>query len=339
MSNSVYGRFIRRKGSGNRMFTMLVQEKKKKYTIDYDYLWKTVITELFEDFMYLFAPDLAKKIDWRCEPKALEQELLKLFPKHDKKGTRHMDKLMEVKLKNGKDQWLLIHVEIQQSKDDHFGLRMFQYFYRTFDKYEQKIVAIALLTDGTPSFHPTAFRYNFHGTKLTYQFNTYKILDQDETNLLQMNNRFAYAILAGKYALETKKNMDIRYQFKRKLLTLVLQDQHILRENKRSYLNTLFSFIDYLLYIPIDLKEKLQIQLNPLINKEVSTLMQPMKIEPSPMIKDYIAMKREEGIKEGVKEVTKKMLQKEINIEMIIECTGLSKEKIMLLQKELEGQA
>lgn len=68
-----------------------------------------------------------------------------------------------------------------------------------------------------------------------------------------MNNRFAYAILAGKYALEINKAMDIRYQFKRNLLTLVLQDKYILRQNKRSYLNTLFSFIDYSLNIPIDL--------------------------------------------------------------------------------------
>jgi predicted transposase/invertase (TIGR01784 family) len=71
-----------------------------------------------------------------------------------------------------------------------------------------------------------------------------------------------------------------------------------------------------------------------------------MKMKPSPMIKDYIAMKREEGIKEGVKkgkvdgikEVAKRMLQKKMEIENIIECTGLSKEKIMLLQKELEDQ-
>ncbi|MDQ0178190.1 hypothetical protein [Bacillus chungangensis] len=66
--------------------------------------------------------------------------------------------------------------------------------------------------------------------------------------------------------------------------------------------------------------------------------MQPMKIDPSLMIKDYIAMKREEGIKEGVKEVTKKMLQKKMENETVIECTGLSKEKIMLLQKELQAK-
>jgi predicted transposase/invertase (TIGR01784 family) len=106
-----------------------------------------------------------------------------------------------------------------------------------------------------------------------------------------------------------------------------------------------------LLYIPLELKEKLQTQLNPLIDKEVSTLMQPMKMEPSPMIKDYIAMKREEGIKAGmkegvkkgkvegikvgVKEVAKKMLQKNMDIETIIECTGVSKEAILHLQKKL----
>lgn len=130
--------------------------------------------------MHCVAPDLAVKIEWRHEPKPLEQERLKLFPSSSRKGKRVSDKLIEVKLKNGKNQWILIHVEIQQSKEDNFALRMYQYFYRSFDKYEQKICAIAVLTDGNRSFHPTAYQYHFHGTKLTYQFNTYKILDQDE---------------------------------------------------------------------------------------------------------------------------------------------------------------
>ncbi|QQK74766.1 hypothetical protein HUG15_03515 [Salicibibacter cibarius] len=87
---------------------------------------------------------------------------------------------MQVHLKDGKEQWILVHVEVQRDKEDHFSERMFQYFYRIFDKYDQKIYAIALLTDANRSFHPTSYDYHFHGTSLTYAYNTYKIWTKDE---------------------------------------------------------------------------------------------------------------------------------------------------------------
>ena len=43
---------------------------------------------------------------------------------------------------------------------------------------------------------------------------------------------------------------------------------------------------------------------------------------------------REEGRKESRKEIAKEMLKKDINIETIMECTGLTKEKILELQNE-----
>lgn len=55
------------------------------------------------------------------------------------------------------------------------------------------------------------------------------------------------------YVIKSKNNMNKRYQFKRKLMILIMQDQRIHRRYKRSYLTTLFSFIDYLLYIPNEL--------------------------------------------------------------------------------------
>ncbi|QQK79300.1 Rpn family recombination-promoting nuclease/putative transposase [Salicibibacter cibi] len=180
----------------------LVQEKPAQY-LDQDGLWKKVITDLFKPFMLFFAPDLYDKLDWSRMPDSLEQELHRTFPVIE--GKRYTDKLMKIHLKDGKEQWILAHIEVQGYKDDDFSERMFQYFYRIFDKYQQKIFTIALLADPDRSFKPTVYDYHFHGTTLTYIYNTYKFLDQDEEELLQSDNPFAYVVLAGIYTLKSKK--------------------------------------------------------------------------------------------------------------------------------------
>lgn len=48
-------------------------------------------------------------------------------------------------------------------------------------------------------------KYDFFETKLAYQYNTYHIASQSETNLLRLNNPFALAVLAGLYFIKSKK--------------------------------------------------------------------------------------------------------------------------------------
>ena len=58
-----------------------------------------------------------------------------------KKGRRMADQIVKVILKDGVEKWILIHVEVQSENEADFSARMFQYFYRIYDMYEQKIVA------------------------------------------------------------------------------------------------------------------------------------------------------------------------------------------------------
>ncbi|SFD86743.1 hypothetical protein SAMN05216238_10533 [Lentibacillus persicus] len=138
--------------------TPLILEPPAPY-LDQDGLWKKVITELFEPFVLFFAPDLHPELDWSKQPDSLEQEFHRVFPK--KKGTKHTDKLMKAHLKNGEEQWMLIHIEVQGYKEDDFAERMFQYFYRIFDKYHKKIYAIALFADPLKHLNPPNIRINF----------------------------------------------------------------------------------------------------------------------------------------------------------------------------------
>jgi len=174
-----------------------------------DALWKAILEDVFDDFLRFFFPDADDLflIDRGFE--YLDKELEQLFPPdQDMYAPRYVDKLVKVfARKNGQshEQWILIHIEVQGYKDAHFAERMFQYYYRIFDKYRQPITAFAIFTDNRKAYHPASFDRSYLGTHLSYQYNTYKIRDQNEADLLADPNPFALVVLTVKAALKAKK--------------------------------------------------------------------------------------------------------------------------------------
>lgn len=53
--------------------------------------------------------------------------------------------------------------------------------------------------------------YEIFGTTLTYDYNTYRIASQSETKLLQSQNPFALAVLAGIYVIKSKKKLILNF--------------------------------------------------------------------------------------------------------------------------------
>ena len=87
---------------------------------------------------------------------------------------------------------------------------MFTYFYRIKDKFPQRpITAIAILTDSNKYYRPAVYCYDFLGASVNYQFNTYKIMDQDEETLLKDDNPFVIVILAVLLALKRQKRLSL----------------------------------------------------------------------------------------------------------------------------------
>ncbi len=219
--------------------------------IDHDARWKEIIANLFEDFIKFFLPKAHKLIDFKTKVIFLEQELLKLFPDKDRKGRVINDKLVKVKLKTGEEKWILIHIEVQSSYEVDFSERMFTYFYRIFDKYSQKITAIAIYTGDKVPRKYDQFEYDFLGTTLFYRFNTYKIKSISEKELLASNNPFALAVLANKYLIKSKKDYDKRYTFKLKLIRLCKE-----REYSDRQIVNLLHFINLILVLPESIHAK-----------------------------------------------------------------------------------
>jgi predicted transposase YdaD len=171
-----------------------------------DSLWKAILEDVFDDFLRFFFENADELFDMQRGFEFLDKELEQLFPANpDEFSPKYVDKLVKVFTREGEEQWILVHIEVQGSKDDEFSHRMFQYFYRIYDKYQRPITAFAILTDRNKKFLPQKFEQTYLGTTLRYDFNLYKILEQDETVLLENNNPFAMVVLTVLVALKKGK--------------------------------------------------------------------------------------------------------------------------------------
>jgi hypothetical protein len=195
----------------------------RKKAIDYDGLTKDFVTSFFPSFIQISNPALYAAVDWNVPPVFLEQELYNMMKgRYWMKGKKKLtDKLARLRLLNGNDHYVLVHVEFQHRPEDEFGKRMFTYFVLAFLKHDaQDFTAIAFFTGAAPEKSQLAYRLDVFGTKVNYQFISLVAVEQDEAKLIRSRNPVALGVLAVKYAYETEKMPEKRLFYKRKLFEI-----------------------------------------------------------------------------------------------------------------------
>lgn len=215
------------------------------YHISQDTLWKGIIEDFFEEFLYYFYPNWAKQeVDFSKKFEFLDKELDVIYPSKNKK--RFADKLVKVFLKNGEESWILIHIEVQGYKDLNFPERMFTYFYRIRERFPQKnIMALSILTDNDPNYQPQSYRYQYGKTALEYLYDYFKILDKNEADLDIPNNPFSLVMLTARKAL-LKNQLSDKAQFQwKKALILRLKDAGYVDERIRRLLNFIGNYVKF----------------------------------------------------------------------------------------------
>ncbi|MCE7043551.1 hypothetical protein [Dyadobacter sp. CY312] len=191
-----------------------------------DALWKGILENITDDFLRFFFAEADTLFSLEKGFQFLDKELEQLYPADDIQAPKFVDKLVKVFTKSGKEEWILVHVEVQGYDDDNFAQRMFTYFYRILDKYRKPVTAIAIFTDSNRKSRPTFFEYDYLGTKATFQFNTYKVIEQDEETLVNDTNPFSIVILTVLLALKKKNLSDEElYNLKYKLAKNLLRKQ------------------------------------------------------------------------------------------------------------------
>jgi hypothetical protein len=173
-----------------------------------DILWKVVLEEVFDDALRFIFPDAELVYDLGRGFDFLDKELAEMSPEPDEKSdTRYADKMVKVYNRKGKEDWILMHIEIQGDASSHeeFSERMFRYFYRIFDKHRRPISAVAIFIGPGAKRMPDTYLYEYRDTKLTYKYHTLAIQDRGEEELIKSNNPFAFVLLTAKASLLEKK--------------------------------------------------------------------------------------------------------------------------------------
>ena len=83
---------------------------------EYDSPWKEVSGRFFPQLVEYFAPDVYGKIDWSAGYDFLEQELREVL-RDSETGPRRVDKVVKVQTLTGKPLYLVLHIEIQASRE------------------------------------------------------------------------------------------------------------------------------------------------------------------------------------------------------------------------------
>lgn len=174
-----------------------------------DSLWKVALEDLFPDLLRFIFSDADQVYDMARGFEFLEKELIELDPEPDEeKDSRFADKLIKVYHRDGLEEWVLLHIEIQgyTSNRDAFAVRMFEYYYRIRDRHPGMLVsALAIFTGQDAQLMPKIYKHDYRGTKILYEYPTLSILDYTDEELDNSPNPFAQLLLIARLSLKERK--------------------------------------------------------------------------------------------------------------------------------------
>ncbi len=239
----------------------------------------------FEPFLALFFGQAHTEIDWSRGFESLDTELQQVL-REAELGRRVADKLVKVWLKDGREQWVLIHVEVQTTEQAEFARRMYVYNYRLFDRYNREVVSLAVLGDDNPLWRPDNLGYRRWGFEAGIRFPVVKLLDYAEhrQELEAIPNPFASVVLAHLETLETRQDPEQRYARKIRLVKRFYQ-----RGMSPDEVRQLFHVIDWMM----DLPKPLEITFH-----EELTRFEKEKVMP--YVTSIERLGREEGLSQGL---------------------------------------
>ncbi|MCF2446081.1 hypothetical protein L0657_19135 [Dyadobacter sp. CY345] len=210
-----------------------------------DILLKSAFEEAFSDLLLFFFENADELFDLERGFEFMDKELAELFPDLQKKGgSRFVDMLVKTYLKTGAEEYILVHIEIQDGAIKNFPKRMFQYYYRILDRFEVEVAALAVFTGKQKQKQPSEYRRNFLGTEITYKYNAYQIFDHDEEQLVEMDNLFALVILAAQKAKLSDKTPEAELSEQRlQIVRALINSKRYDPEKIRRFLFFLKTFI------------------------------------------------------------------------------------------------
>jgi hypothetical protein len=242
--------------------------------IDHDRLFKELLSTFFVEFIELFLPEVMTYL----EPDSvvfLDKEVFTDVTAGERYET---DLIAQVQFR-GKPSFFLIHLESQAQAQNNFGQRMFRYFARLHEKYDQPIYPIVLFSYDQPRRPaPSQFRVEFPDLSvLAFHYRVIQLNQLKWRDFLDRSNPVASALMV-KMQIAPGDRAKVKAECLRLLVTLRLD---------RARMQLISGFIDT--YLRLDEQEQQQFAV------EIG------RIEPSEQegIMEIVTSWMEQGIRQG----------------------------------------
>jgi predicted transposase/invertase (TIGR01784 family) len=220
---------------------------------DHDQIFKTLFREFFKEFLEGFLPWVAEEVDF-SSVEFLDQEF---FTDINKGRKKLLDLVAKVKLRDGKEEFILLHTEFQASKPDsrEFPERMFKYLCQLFLRFGKSVIPVVVFSDDRKwrKEVPDTYSMNFKGTEyLRFFYHSIKLKHYNWREFIQSGNPLIYALMA-KMDYDKKEIVRLkadflrlvlnaeRNQVRRSLLVEFIENYVILKDRDLKEFNTLIT--------------------------------------------------------------------------------------------------
>lgn len=259
---------------------------------DYDSPWKDALTRYFPQFMAFYFPEAYAQIDWTVRHAFLEQELAQVV-RDGELGCRRVDKLVRVARRDGRENWVFVHIDVQGKREREFSERVFIYNYRIYDRYRRPVASLVLLADGNCKWRPSAFNYSLFGCETGIRFPSVKLTDYATRldHLLEEQNVFGIVTAAHLLTQQTRGQHVERYAAKWRLTRLLYE-----RDWSKQDVIDLFAVIDWMMRVPPPLQRQLLNDIRELEKERAMPYMNPFQ---KLGLEEGLQQGRREGRQEG----------------------------------------
>jgi hypothetical protein len=303
-------------------------EKKKYY--DHDGFWKDLIARFFYPLLMRSLPELYVKADIAKEPHFLDKEFRDILNTSDPDlhtSPHFADYVLEVPLKSGEVEWVLLHIEAQGPRGGNLAVRMHHYECLIYAHYRREPIALAIITDRRPKNEAAYYSYSDCGTELVYRYNILAVRDLGEQELLSSENPIDLVLYATKGALDCKEELQ-KYRYLRTLAKLLAERGWSLADKR-----DLMLFIERVINLKdeqlMDQYREYQRQFDEEgKSMYVSLVERSVRREYEQEFKLKLEQELEQKLVEERQSSARKMLARQMSIDVIADLTELSEDEI-----------
>ena len=195
---------------------------------------------------------------------------------------------------------------------------MFVYYYRLRDKYNQKVVSLAILGDERETWRPQPFREELWGCRVQFEFPMIMLDYEPHWAELEARSPFAIAVMAHLKTKETRNDAQARKEWKFRLTRRLYEQGY----ERQDMLNS-FRFINWMLELPEGLKQAFR--------AELAQYEEERQMPYVTSIEQLAEIRGEERQRQAI---ALKMLQEGATLEFITKVTGFTAEQLQALQAE-----